>query len=159
LPNDGAATRELAAVTEQGPSFRKETEMKTVIAIVMMLPLMVVFGCQSPRGGGMSGGEGFKISIPTFETKIKQGETKNVTISLDRGEYFKRDVRLQIKAAKGISVEPTDVLVKGSDTPDVQLQIAAPSDAAIGEYPVYVKGTPATGEPTSVEFKVKVVAP
>ena len=76
-----------------------------------------------------------------------------------RGESFKRDVRLQIKAAKGISVEPTDVLVKGSDTPDVPLQIAAPSDAAIGEYRVYVKGTPTTGEPTSVEFKVKVVAP
>jgi uncharacterized membrane protein len=133
--------------------------MKTVIAIVMMLSLRVVFGCQSPRGGGMSGGEGFKISTPTFETKIKQGETKNVTISLDRGEYFKRDVRLEIRPSKGITVEPAKVLVKGSDSPEVQLQIAAATDANLGEYRVHIKGTPETGEPTSTEFKVKVVAP
>ncbi len=104
-------------------------------------------------------GEGFRIAVPTFATEVKQGDRQTVTVSLHRGESFKRDIRLQIKAAKGISVEPTDVLVKGSDTPDVPLQIAVPSDAAIGEYRVYVKGTPATGEPTSVEFKVKVVAP
>ena len=132
--------------------------MKTVMTIVMTLALTAALGCESPRGGGMSG-EGFKIAVPTFDTKVKQGDRQTVTVSLHRGEAFKRDVTLQIKAAKGISVEPTDVLVKGSDTPDVQLQITAPSDAAIGEYRVYVKGTPATGEPTSMEFKVKVVAP
>jgi uncharacterized membrane protein len=107
----------------------------------------------------MSGGEGFKISTPTFDTKIKQGETKNVTISLDRGEYFKRDVSLEIRPSKGISVEPTKVLVKGSDNPEVQLQIAAASDANLGEYRVHIKGIPETGEPTSTEFTVKVVAP
>jgi uncharacterized membrane protein len=107
----------------------------------------------------MSGGEGFKISTPTFDTQIKQGETQSVTISLQRGEYFKRDVRLEIKASKGISVEPTYVLVEGSDAPDVQLQITAAKDANLGEYRVYIKGTPETGEPTSTEFKVKVVAP
>jgi hypothetical protein len=32
-------------------------------------------------------------------------------------------------------------------------------DAALGEYIVSVTGTPTTGEPTSVEFKVKVVSP
>ena len=132
--------------------------MRTAITIVMTLALTAVFGCMSPRGGSMSG-EGFRIAVPTFDTEVKQGDRQTVTVSLHRGESFKRDVRLQIKAAKGISVEPTDVLVKGSDAPDVQLQLAAPKDAAIGEYRVYVKGTPATGEPTSVDFKVKVVAP
>jgi uncharacterized membrane protein len=133
--------------------------MKTTLVLVMTLMLTAVFGCQSPRGGGMSGGEGFKISTPTFDTKIKQGETKNVTISLDRGEYFKRDVRLEIRPSKGINVEPTKVLVKGSDNPEVQLQIAAASDANLGEYRVHIKGIPETGEPTSTEFTVKVVAP
>ena len=133
--------------------------MKTAITIVVTLVLTVVLGCQSPRGGGMSGGEGFKISTPTFGTKIKQGETQSVTISLQRGEYFKRDVRLEIRPSQGIRVEPTEALVKGSDPPDVQLQIAAAKDANLGEYRVHVKGTPETGEPTSTEFKVKVVAP
>ena len=132
--------------------------MKTAITIVMMLALTTVFGCMSPRGGGMSG-EGFKIAVPAFDTEVKQGDRQTVTVSLHRGESFKRDVTLQIKAAKGISVEPTNVLVKGSDAPDVQLQIAASKDATLGEYRVYVKGTPASGEPTSVEFQVKVVSP
>ena len=134
--------------------------MKTAIAIVMTLAVATLFGCQmSPRGGSVVKDEGFKISAPMFNTEVKQGELQTVTVSLQRDSLFKQDVTLHIKAAKGISVEPTSVTVKASDRPDVQLQIAAPKDAALGEYPVVVKGTPETGEPTSVGFTVKVVAP
>jgi uncharacterized membrane protein len=133
--------------------------MKSAITTVMTLTLTAVFGCLSPKGGGMSQGEGFKIAVPNFVTEVKQGDRQTVTVSLHRGESFKRDVTLEIQPVKGISVAPTHVLVKASDTPDVQVQISASKDAAIGEYGVYVKGTPATGEPTSVEFKVKVVSP
>ena len=135
--------------------------MKIAIAMVMTLVLAVVSGCESSseRGGGMSKDVGFKIAVPTFSTEVKQGETKDVTISLERGQYFKQDVKLQINASKGISVEPTKVLVKASDTPDVQLQISAAKDAAIGEYHVSVMGIPKTGESTSTEFNVNVVAP
>lgn len=107
----------------------------------------------------MSKDEGFQIAVPTFNTELKQGEIQSVTVSLHRGEYFKQDVKLRIKPSKGISVEPTSVSVSASDKPDVQLRVAAAKDAAIGEYRIYVEGTPATGEPTSVSFKVKVVAP
>lgn len=133
--------------------------MKTVMMIAMLSAMTAVVACQSPRGGGMSGGEGFRISTPTFDVNVKQGETQNVTISLQRGEHFKRDVALDIRPSKGISVHPTNILVRGSDHPDVQLQIAAARDANLGEYSVYIKGTPATGESTSTEFKVHVVAP
>ena len=102
--------------------------------------------------------EGFRISVPVFDTSVKQGEIQTVTVSLLRGGNFKQDVMLEAKASKGISVAPTNVSVKAGDKPDVQLRIDAPKDAAIGEYRVYVKGTPKTGEPTSVEFKVKVIA-
>ena len=143
------------------PFFGKGKEMKIAIAMVMTLVLAGVSGCESSseRGGSVLKGEGFKIAVPTFSTEVKQGETKNVTVSLERGEYFKRDVKLQIKASQGISVEPTKVWVKASDTSDVQLQISAAKDAALGEYQVSVKGTPKTGEPTSTKFNVNVVAP
>jgi uncharacterized membrane protein len=136
--------------------------MKTAITIVMTLVLATVYGCQSssPRGGSVLKDEGFKIAVPTFTTEIKQGEVQNVAISLERGAYFKQDVRFLIKTAKGISVEPTDVIVKASDQPDVQLRITVPKNAALGVYHVSVKGTPAkTGEPTSTEFDVRVVTP
>jgi uncharacterized membrane protein len=137
----------------------KGMDMKTAIAMVMSLFVMGVLGCTSPRGGGISGGEGFTIGTPTFDTKIKQGETESVTITLNRGEYFKRDVTLEIKASKGITVEPTQAMVKGSEKPDVNLRVTAAKDANLGEYKIFVKGTPATGEATSTEITVKVVSP
>jgi uncharacterized membrane protein len=136
--------------------------MKTAIVIVMALVLVTVSGCyesNSQKGGSVLVGEDFKISVPYFDTKVKQGEVKNVTITLKRGEYFKQDVKLQIKASTGISVEPTYVLVKASDKPDVQLRISVAKDSAIGGYLVSVTGTPTTGESTSTDFNVKVVIP
>jgi uncharacterized membrane protein len=135
--------------------------MKNAITIVLMLALAAVYGCQSssPRGGGMTKDVGFNIAVPTFSTAVKQGEVQSVTVSLERGDYFKQDVKLQIKTSTGISVEPTSVIIKASDKPDVQLRIAAAQNAAIGEYRVSVRGIPKTGESTSTEFNVKVVAP
>ena len=134
--------------------------MKTSMMFVVTVALTAVVGCSlSNRGGGVSKDEGFRIAVPTLDTELKQGEMRTVTVSLHRDEYFKRDVKLQMKASKGISVEPTSIRVDAGDKPDVQIRVAAATDAAIGEYRVYVKGTPATGEPTSVDFKVKVVAP
>ncbi len=135
--------------------------MKTAMAIVMTLVLASVFGCQSasPRGGGIASDEGFKIVVPSPDTQVKQGEVQTVAVSLQRGELFKRDVKLEIKPSKGISVDPTSAVIKASAKPDVQLRITAAKGAALGEYRVYVKGTPETGEPTQVEFTVKVVAP
>ena len=135
--------------------------MKTAITIVLTLVLVAVSGCQSssPQGGSVLKGEGFKIAVPTLDTKLKQGETQNVTVSLERGESFKQDVKLKIEASKGISVDPTKVMVKASDKPDVQLRIAAAQNAAFGEYSVSVKGVPKTGESTSTAFTVKVVSP
>ncbi len=132
--------------------------MKTAVAIMAALALGILAGCQrSPRGGRTVKQEGFRITAPTFNTEVKQGELQTVTVSLLRDAYFKQDVKLQIEASKGISVEPTSVTVKAGDKPEVQLQITAAKDAALGEYPVVVKGTPDTGEPTSVGFSVKVV--
>ena len=134
--------------------------MKTAITIVLTLALMAVPGCkqQSPQGGE-SEDERFKISVPGSAKKVKQGEVQTATVSLKRGDYFKQDVKLQIKTTTGISIEPTKVWIKASDKPDVQLRITAAKDAALGEYRVFVKGTPETGEPISAEFNVKVVSP
>ena len=137
----------------------KAKEMKTAIAMTVSLFVLVALGCESPRGGGMSGGEGFKIVTPPLATTIKQGETASVTIKLNRGEYFKRDVTLEIKASKGISVEPTNFLIRGNEKPDLALRITAAKDADLGQYKIFVKGTPETGEATSTEVIVKVVAP
>jgi uncharacterized membrane protein len=133
--------------------------MKTAIALLLSVTLLAVIGCESPSGGGMSSDQGFKIVVPVFDKTVKQGETRTVTIDLNRGKYFKQDVKLDIKASKGISVEPVGAMVRASDAPGVSLRITVAADAALGEYKIYITGTPTTGEPTSIDFGVKVVKP
>lgn len=123
--------------------------------------LLCVAGCQSasPRGGGGGEKEGFKVVVPTSDTQIKQGETHTFTVTLERGDYFKRDVQLEMRTSQGISVEPATVWIRASDKPEAAVRVSAPRSAALGEYRVYVRGIPESGEPTSVEFRVKVIAP
>ena len=135
-----------------------------IIAITIVLTLIlaaVSSGTDSPKGGSALKGEGFKIAVPTFDTKIKQGETQNVTLSLERGDSFKQDVTMEIKLFKGegITFDPAKVVVKAGDKSDVQFAIAVPKNAALGEYKVSVTAIPTTGEPTATEFNVKVIAP
>jgi hypothetical protein len=140
--------------------------MKTAVATGFLVALAAVCGCEflshtSPQGGSLFSDEGFKIAVPlTQDLKVlKQGEMQTVTVSLIRGKNFKQDVPLRIHAAKGITVAPADVTIKASDPAAVQLRIGAARDTAIGEYRVYVTGTPKFGEPASMDFPVKVVAP
>lgn len=138
--------------------------MKKVFVIMFVLTLVlsaVLVGKNSPKGGSVGKGEGFKIDVPTFDKKVKQGETQTITIKLQRDDSFKQDVNLEIKLSQGegLTVDPSKILVEASDIPEVQLQITAAKDAALGEYKISVTGTPKTGEPTSVDFTVKVIAP
>jgi hypothetical protein len=141
--------------------FMKEARMKTAITIMMTLALIAMSGCKtsSPRGGSMSKDQGFKIAVPTFDTNLKQGEVRAVILSLQRGDSFKQDVRVQVQASEGISVDPTDIHVKASESPDVQLRISAAKNAALGAYRISVNAMPKTGTPTSTTFTVTVVAP
>jgi uncharacterized membrane protein len=133
--------------------------MRTALMILTALTAAAVSGCVSPRGGSLSSDEGFRIAGPTFATDVKQGDRQTITVSLKRDKYFKQDVTLQVTATSGISVEPSKVVVKASEPPDVQFQIKAPKDAALGEYLLHVVATPETGNLTSMDFTVKVVAP
>lgn len=133
--------------------------MKTALMVVMALTVAAVSGCGSPKGGGMSSDEGFSLSTPFFTKDIKQGDRETVTITVKRDKYFKEDVRLQAAASPGITVAPSNIMVRASDSPDVQFQITAPRDAALGEYLVHVRATPETGQPTATDIKVKVVEP
>jgi uncharacterized membrane protein len=134
--------------------------MKFVIAVSMMLSLMAVTGCLStvsPQGGTLPQDKEFTVTVPT-RSKVKQGESLPVKLSLNRGSFFKRDVQVEINS-EGIVVTPARINIRASELPEAQLQIAAPRDAALGEYRVYVNATPDSGKTTSTEFTVKVIAP
>lgn len=116
-------------------------------------------GCSksSERGGG-AGSNTFKIVVPAMATDVKQGELQTVRVELERGDGFKQQVKLELKAPTGIQIEPEDATVKPGDKGDVQVKITAAEDAPLGEQKILVKGTPDKGEPTETEFTITVSA-
>jgi len=134
--------------------------MKTVTALVMMLALATVCGCRSssPKGGVTTKEQGFSLQVRGSTMGIKQGDVETAKLSIKRGDYFKKDVHLEISVPEGLTIEPNDVLVRASDRPDVELRITADTDAALGKYRVAIKGTPPSGQPTSKELIVEVKA-
>ena len=117
-------------------------------------------GCsKSSEKGGGAANDTFKIVVPATATEIKQGELQTVRVTLERGEGFKQRVKLEMEAPAGIETDLNNATVEPGDKGDIQLTITVAKDAPLGEHKITVKGTPDKGVPTSVEFKVKVVAP
>jgi uncharacterized membrane protein len=134
--------------------------MKLLSSAVVSLGLLAVVGCNtSPPGGSGSGvakKATFDIHAPATSTALKQGDTKEVKLTISRGKDFHEDVDLAFSAPEGITVDPASQTVKASDDKEVTVKVTAAKDAAVSEHEVKVTGTPKTGNATSVTFKVKV---
>ena len=135
--------------------------MKTAIAIVLAVALTGAVGCRmSPRGGNLSRkDETFRIVVPLMSSKVKQGLTENVELKLDRGSFFREDVKLEVSPVKGITIEPNSVTVKAGDPPEIPLKISAAPDAPLGKCTIFVTATPKTGAAAKTSFVLKVVEP
>jgi uncharacterized membrane protein len=129
------------------------------VFVGVLIAAAALTGCnsKSEQGGG-AGNDTFKIVVPAMATDVKLGELQTVRVAVERGDGFKQQVKLELKAPAGIQVEPKDVTVQPSDKGDVQVKVTAAKDAAIGEHKIMVKGTPDMGEPTETAFKITVSA-
>lgn len=133
--------------------------LKSLAVIFMALTLLTAVGCRTTNvssKGGFTLDEQFSITVPAKNT-VRQGTETPISVVLNRGPYFKRDVQLDIRT-DGIDVTPNSILVKASDLPEVRLQLAATREAALGEYRVTVTGTPTAGKPAVTVFIVEVIA-
>ena len=126
--------------------------------IVALIATVAFVGCKKSEEGGRTGNDTFRLSVPAIPTAVKQGEVQTVRVSVDRGDGFKQQVKLEVKAPAGLQVDPSSTTVQLSDKGDVQLKITVAKDAPIGEHKIQVKGTPDKGEPTETEFKITVSA-
>jgi len=100
----------------------------------------------------------FDLKAPSLATKVKQGESKQVTITVERSNDFKEDVTLKAMTSdKGLTISPSTAMVKASDAnTDVKFTVTVTKEAAIGEHTITVTASPSKGAPTSVSFKVDV---
>ncbi|MBL9168431.1 MAG: hypothetical protein JNN07_11875 [Verrucomicrobiales bacterium] len=134
-------------------------KIPALAAGILSLVLLTVTGCQtksvSSQGGVVTLDEQFSIAVPANKT-LKQGTETPMTIVLNRGADFKRDVQLDIKT-DGLVVLPKSVLVKGSDKAEAQVQLVVSREVALGEYHITITGTPEVGKPATTALTVEVV--
>ena len=150
--------------------------MKTTLVALAAAALVALVGCNPGTTGGPGADKDkdtkgrlekaedsvrqaedtFNLSVPTFSTKITQGETKAVTIGISRGKNFDEDVALKFDdLPKGVTVEPSGPVIKHGDK-EAKLTFKAADDAALGDFTVKVTGHPQKGKDATNELKLTV---
>ena len=110
------------------------------------------------KGGDFTGpGEGrFSLNPPTLATRLKQGETKQVTIGMTRGTNFDMDVELKFeKPPNGVTFEPAAPKIGHGDK-DASFKVHAADDAAVGDFKIKVIGHPSAGTDAENTLKITV---
>jgi hypothetical protein len=98
----------------------------------------------------------FSLDPPNLTTNVKQGESKVVTIGIDRGKNFDQDVTLSFEnVPQGLSIEPRKSTIKKSDK-ETSVTLKAAEDAAINTHVIKIVGQAANGPPATNEMKVDV---
>lgn len=99
----------------------------------------------------------FELSTPVLSTRVKQGETKTVTIGISRGKNFDQDVMVNVTGSpEGVTIDPVTPKIAHGEK-DVQVSIKAAENAALGDFTVNVTGHPETGADASTTLKLTVV--
>jgi len=155
--------------------------MKVLRTLALTLPVCIFLGCNDTHTGGPNANKPrddktvgertrettgigtpentFKISLPTLETSVKQGEKKSAKISISRGKNFDQDVKLDFgKLPTGVTLSPMSPTIKHGEN-DVDVTFEAAKDAAVGDHTVSVTATPKEGASTSGEMKLGVKKP
>src|SRR4029077_10570676 len=125
---------------------------------LMAVAALAAAGCNKSPEGGSTGTSGtFKLVAPTLSTTIRQGDTKTVDLSIERGKEFKHYVKLSATAPDKIEAKLNKDVVKAGDPKEFTLSVSPAKDAPVGDHVVKVTGTPeGGGQAATVEVKIKV---
>jgi hypothetical protein len=98
----------------------------------------------------------FTLSAPFWTTSLKQGETKAVSIVINRDKRFDQDVTLRFDGMpKGVTIEPSGAVIKNGEA-DAKFVLKAADDASLGDFVVKVTGHPTKGADAAHDFKFTV---
>jgi hypothetical protein len=146
-------------------SHLRRTPMKLVMTFVTIAALALMAGCKdkSSAGGGSDKNDQFKISVKdTFKQgeDFKPGETKKITINIERGKEFKEPVKLfteEKDLPKGVKVTFDPAEVKGDKSTSEMTVEVHEKDAPMGKQTITVHAKPEKGEATklAVELNIK----
>ena len=101
--------------------------------------------------------DSFSLRLPVLSTSLKQGESKSVTVSIQRGTDFDQDVTLNFSnMPSGVTLSPASPTIT-KDEKETKISVTAADDAAIGDFTVNVSGHSIKGGPDATnELKLSV---
>lgn len=103
--------------------------------------------------------DSFTLTAPRLSTSLKQGESKTVTIGINRAKKFNQDVALNFgDMPTGVTLEPASPVIKNGES-DTQITITSADDAALGNFDIKLTGHPTMGDDASNAFKLSIVKP
>jgi len=142
--------------------------MKSTLTAVAVLGLLTFSGCDKGTEGGPGATnpknksrvgqaeDTFSLTVPTFATKLKQGEAKGDTIGIRRGKNFDEDVTLKFdQLPQGVSIDPASPVIKHGEN-ETKITIKAAADAALGDFTVKVTGHPTKGTDAVHDMKITI---
>jgi len=98
----------------------------------------------------------FTVSVPVLRTDVKQGETKEIKIGINRGKEFDQDVTLQVSGLPhGVTMEPEKAVIKKSDK-DVGVRLHAADDAALGDFTAKIMAHPTMGIDATNDLAISI---
>lgn len=101
--------------------------------------------------------DSFTLNVPFWTTALKQGESKPVTIRVDRDKTFDQEVSLKIDGLpKGVTAVPVNAVIP-SGSKEINFTLKADADAALGDFAVTITGHPTKGAISSHVFKFTIV--
>lgn len=143
--------------------------MKRSSAGLLAMVMVALSGCSQavPGGPGVAStsqkapayGEAdrtFNLTVPHMSTTLHQGETKEVSIGIERGKNFEEDVTLKFAdGPKGVTLASASPVIMHGST-EAKVTLKATDDASLGDFTVKVTGHPTKGGDATNEFKITV---
>jgi len=145
--------------------------MKSLFTGLAVMTMAITTGCSqgTPGGPGTTDtsskksefgqtDDTFNLSVPTMASSLQQGKKADVSVGIKRARNFDEDVSLEFSnVPKGVTVEPTDPVIKHGDT-DAKFAFKADEDAVPGEFKIKITGHPKKGGNAEIEFKLHIIA-
>ncbi len=98
----------------------------------------------------------FVLTVPASQIEITQGETKTISIGLERGSEFTQAVDVSLSTtASGLSITPTQINIASGQT-NVEVVLTAAADANVGVAKIAATGKPQTGKSVMTNLDVEI---
>lgn len=98
----------------------------------------------------------FRLIGPGNSTRVEQGQTGSIRLTIARGKNFQDDIRLKFAALPaGVTVESTNPTISHSES-EATVEFRAAPETLPGTYTVTVIGEPTSGPNAKSDFRITV---